>query len=287
MSDSINQSNRSWITLYYNKSILSHPPTVQIIIKTRADKPSEYVPNRLYSSLKYEIFQNVHISKDISSILMGTMQVVDLNNEEVLKDKKPILSGQISGVLTREEGSSYVSSKSKIQFNNVSYHFDSKYFCFKCSYYTPTNMNEPLIVIKSAPFRVYARRPTSPGKRIRKKKNLLQLYLQRLDEIMNMKDSFQENEKKRAVELVFTKLLSVDLNIIRPKNLGKIKEIHEITNINIFSIQYTKGNVISYPFLLSKICTINNSFIKKKNFFIELIFLPFELLDGNLIPNFV
>src|SRR5690606_5799466 len=196
------------------------PPKVTITIKTRSDKPKNYIPSRLYSSLKYEIFQTITIPStliDSTSILMGNIQVIDLNNEEILKDKKPIINGQCQVVLTREVGN-YNHCKMKIQFTDVSYHHPTKYFCLRCCYYIPSNLNEPILIMKSAPFKVYARRPTSPKKqRIQKRKKNISLntYLSCLDELIKMKDKLNEDNRRKAMDLAFKKLIKLDHNLIQ------------------------------------------------------------------------
>ena len=48
----------------------------------------------------------------------------------------------------------------RIQFSDVSYHHDKGYFAFKISYFETTNLKDPIFILKSPSFRVYARKPS-------------------------------------------------------------------------------------------------------------------------------
>jgi hypothetical protein len=167
------KNERKWKVILSNSKILfdmnQEPFSANIEVRTRNETSPYSVPEKLYSSLKYELTQELPslcLGSNIS-VLMAKIQAVNPynTNEEILKpNSKPILMGTQEYIpLTLTQGSFY--SKTKIQFTDVSYHHEKKYFAFKVSYFEPTNLQEPLLVQLSSPFQVFARRPRKNIKR--------------------------------------------------------------------------------------------------------------------------
>jgi len=162
-------NNRKWRILFSNPKILSDyneetPAIASIEVRTRNDTTTGTVPERLYSSLKYEVTQEIsshHFGN--TAVLMSKLQVVNPYNfeEEILKPNgKSIVKGTSELVpLTLNGNLSSLYSKTKVQFTDVSYHHEKKYFALKVSYYDPNNLAEAIFVQMSAPFQVFARRP--------------------------------------------------------------------------------------------------------------------------------
>lgn len=120
--------------------------------------PSKQVPDKIYSSLKYELDHSLTLESN-NSIIMSKIQVVDpATNEEIKKNGKPILKGKTEEALTKQSNGTHW-LKSKIQFTDVSYHHSKRYFAIQVSYFDPTNLKESILVLRSAPFKVFARRP--------------------------------------------------------------------------------------------------------------------------------
>ena len=167
------KNDRKWKVLLSSSKVLfdmdQQPFSASIEVRTRNETSPYSVPEKLYSSLKYELTQELpaHCLGTNISVLMSKIQAVNPynTNEEILKpNSKPILMGTQDFIpLTLSQGSFY--SKNKIQFTDVSYHHEKKYFAFKVSYYEPTNLEEPLLVQLSSPFQVFARRPRKNIKR--------------------------------------------------------------------------------------------------------------------------
>jgi hypothetical protein len=163
-------NNRKWRILYSNPKIMSEyneetPAIASIEVRTRNDTTTGTVPERLYSSLKYEVTQEIssHIFGTSTAVLMSKLQVVNPYNfeEEILKTNgKSIVKGTSELVpLTLNGNLSSLYSKTKVQFTDVSYHHEKKYFALKVSYFDPNNLNDAIFVQMSAPFQVFARRP--------------------------------------------------------------------------------------------------------------------------------
>eukprot|EP01080_Neovahlkampfia_damariscottae_P006337 gene6337-10344_t len=167
------KNDRKWKVLLSGSKVLfdmdQQPFSASIEVRTRNETSPYSVPEKLYSSLKYELTQELpaHCLGTNISVLMSKIQAVNPynTNEEILKpNSKPILMGTQDFIpLTLSQGSFY--SKNKIQFTDVSYHHEKKYFAFKVSYFEPTNLEEPLLVQLSSPFQVFARRPRKNIKR--------------------------------------------------------------------------------------------------------------------------
>jgi len=163
-------NNRKWRILYSNPKIMSDyneetPAISAIEVRTRNDTTTGTVPERLYSSLKYEVTQeiNAQIFGQNTAVLMSKLQVVNPYNfeEEILKTNgKSIVKGTSELVpLTLNGSATSLFSKTKVQFTDVSYHHEKKYFALKVSYFDPNNLSEAIFVQMSAPFQVFARRP--------------------------------------------------------------------------------------------------------------------------------
>src|SRR5690606_3349556 len=88
--------SRVWLDVFNNDKIIKKEELKNVIVrsKTRRDKPLEAVPERMYSSLKYEIqltasgqfIKNVpFILARIKVVDSKTFEVVKKNNKDVLK----------------------------------------------------------------------------------------------------------------------------------------------------------------------------------------------------------
>jgi hypothetical protein len=173
-------NERNWKTLFVNPVALSNPEdtslSAKIDIRTRNDDPSKTVPERLYSSLKYEISHTIPIEmfgKDIA-VIMAKVQVVNpyKHEEEIVKNNgKTVLKGASSMTpITINAKQDALTCKQKIQFTDVSYHHEKKFFALKISYYKPANLKDPILVMLSAPFQVFARRPRKNRRTTKKRK---------------------------------------------------------------------------------------------------------------------
>ena len=87
------------------------------------------VPNRMYSSLKYElnlVLQNSSFIENPLPFVICQISVIDpVTNIEIIKNNSTVVKGNIDGVLNVLENKNY-EGKLKVQFTNVSYHRDKK-----------------------------------------------------------------------------------------------------------------------------------------------------------------
>jgi len=237
-----NNSSRKWKILHSNSKILMEfneetPALASVDVRTRNDTQTGQVPERLYSSLKYEVTQDIsaHIFGQNTAVLMSKIQVVNPYNfdEEILKPNgKPIVKGTSEFIpLTLNTSTNGLYCKTKIQFTDVSYHHEKKYFSMKVSYFDANNLNEPLFVQMSAPFQVFARRPrrkslkrktTNPSPTVKKVKEEekeeeeepivvqpltnLDFFLRELDVLSGLKEKLNGTEEKIAMEFIQKKL---------------------------------------------------------------------------------
>lgn len=144
---------------------------VVIEIKTRSDKAQNVLPDRLYSSLKYEFRQTVSLGLRMTDtgVMMCKMEIVDPDNPSVellnANGERLVRGIQDFTAITVNKKNTCLEVKSKFQFTGVSYHHDKKFFAMKLSYFDPSyDMSAPVFSMISAPFQVFARRPTQkPG----------------------------------------------------------------------------------------------------------------------------
>lgn len=210
--------NRQWRILYINSEVISDDTNVEVIVKTRSDKPSAVVPERLYSSLKYMI--EVLVSGSFLHkypLLMAKIQVVNPEtNKEIKKNSMPILKGITQGALTQDRSGSKLSMKTKIQFLDVSFHHGKSNFTLQLVFYLPSDLNTPVMIVRSAPFQVFARRPVSSKKRKRvkdsteepkAKRPTIKEYMKGLEELIAFKDKFDPETRKKAIQEALNRLV--------------------------------------------------------------------------------
>ena len=243
-SDLLSQTDRSWHVVHLNEKFKNHL-SVQITSKTRCEEPCEFVPTKLYSSLKYEIRQcaklNTLATEDLP-FLLGRISMVDSQTfEEIQQDNKsnPVLKGVTESALTKkpESKNSKKTSTSvggieefngtlKVQSSTVSYHHKKINFCWQISYFTPSDLENPILIMRSAAFKVYARKPSQNKKKKRNPQQQQQtetttssssLTVSSFDEFANCVEELvafskklKDEEKKRSMELLSTKLLQLD-----------------------------------------------------------------------------
>jgi len=141
-------TNRNWKTIYNSFSLENESSISKIEIKTRSDQPSiDSMSERLYSSLKYEVTQEIPFNYYGPAVIMCKIEVVNpFESDEVITKQggNEILKGNTELIpLTLNSKKSALYSKTKIQFLSVSFHHENKYFSFKFSYYHPENLNNP------------------------------------------------------------------------------------------------------------------------------------------------
>jgi len=183
-ADSIqNATQRSWRLTHLSGLLLANnsnalkdisyfTDNINVEVRTRSDTSNPQVPERLYSSLKYEMRHSVmrDLLLDSTNLLMCKVEVVNPqdHHEEILKTngQKLIKGIQEVTAMSKNASGSALECKMKIQFTDVSYHHEKKYFAFKVSFIDPLiHVSEPVLVMVSAPFQVFARRPTTRSKK--------------------------------------------------------------------------------------------------------------------------
>lgn len=224
--------SRQWQVSILNQELKKNTDiNVKITLRIRGEEASSYVPDKLYSSHKYIIEHKINGKAiDQFPLFVSKIQVFHPStDQEIFKNDKPILSGIIETALTK--GKDSLDGKMRVQFTDVSYHHDKGYFYFRISYFDPSNLLQPIIVLKSPPFRVYARKPSIghetlqpekvkevPKKRKKeethekkpKHSKLYQEFQKKLDVLVQMKGSLSDEDKKLANESSLEKLLVID-----------------------------------------------------------------------------
>jgi hypothetical protein len=250
----INSIERQWKVIFLQKT-MSVIKGCKIEIRTRNEEPCSVVPERLYSSLKYEIYHEIPASifGEKIAVLMAKVQIVnpDKSEEEIIKrnDGNTVIKGTSSMApvtINQEEGRmDILTCKQKVQFTDVSFHHEKKFFAFKVSYFKPNNLQEPILVMLSAPFQVFARRPRKKKRRtevsipvvakkqkkqqIKKKENPLEKFLQCLDLLVQHRDSLNEFEQKLALETAQRRLFNEE------EMVGH--HLNEETQFNTFEVK--------------------------------------------------
>eukprot|EP00818_Percolomonas_sp_WS_P000038 CAMPEP_0117446280 /NCGR_PEP_ID=MMETSP0759-20121206/6252_1 /TAXON_ID=63605 /ORGANISM="Percolomonas cosmopolitus, Strain WS" /LENGTH=477 /DNA_ID=CAMNT_0005238527 /DNA_START=823 /DNA_END=2256 /DNA_ORIENTATION=+ len=176
--------SRSWKCVFVNQnSVNPVNAAFQICLTSRTDGAAvNYVHDTLYGSIRYGITQQVVLPElQDTNLIMMRIQILDAVKGSEIRGKKEKLQGEkiLDGVtessmhLTNQETSFGGSKKnkwskcysvsSKIKFLDVSSNYDGSPFRFQISYYDPRALEKPIMVVQSAPFKVYARRKRKRG----------------------------------------------------------------------------------------------------------------------------
>lgn len=147
---------------------------ISVGITTRDESLPIYdTPCKMYSSLRYKLqYKCVIVTSGLSAsstpkLLMCRVTVIDEEtSKEIKKDNKPIIDDSLISLkctsTNATAGQSLVfEANHKIKFKSVSFHHNKSKWRLLLQLFSDSNqsINTPVLVIKSAPFQVYARRP--------------------------------------------------------------------------------------------------------------------------------
>jgi hypothetical protein len=203
----------------------------EIQIKTRTETPSPAMPDRLYSSLKYSLFISIELGDDFpkeNSFILARVHVVHADTcKKVTKVDKP-LKGQVEVALTRISSRTSLEGKLMIQFGDLSYHKEQQNYRLEVHFFLPSNTNTPIEIMRSAAFRVYARKPNKKkfyGSQKRKRESDAHVdecqkkaklsgqefstFVQKLENLLELKDKLSLEEQRFAVQLVLSKFTEI------------------------------------------------------------------------------
>jgi hypothetical protein len=154
---------RVWSTSYKNESLVGDGE-VQISLKTRREKPTTLVPERLYSSLKYEM-QITATGEFVRSLpfLLARISVVDaITLQPISKNNKAVTKGENESALTHPPNGpgNIIKGTIKVQFDSsISYHHDKKEVCLEMSFFMNEALDQPILTKRTGPVKMFARKP--------------------------------------------------------------------------------------------------------------------------------
>eukprot|EP01027_Heterolobosea_sp_BB2_P011070 GEZU01016146.1.p1 GENE.GEZU01016146.1~~GEZU01016146.1.p1 ORF type:complete len:399 (-),score=79.68 GEZU01016146.1:598-1794(-) len=160
------KEERNWVCQpLLNPSLAIDGANAKVLIKSRKEPAQLFVYDKLYSSIKYELHHSI-LAPSTVPFLLAKLQVIDpATHQEIRKGgDKPICQGNTEAAISKRPDSDPYSSLCtlegvmKLQITDVSYHHDKRKFCFKVSYFNPDDLAQPVLVLLSAPFQVFARR---------------------------------------------------------------------------------------------------------------------------------
>lgn len=155
--------SRVWFTCFKNDSLVGDGE-VEIIIKTRREKATTLIPERLYSSLKYEM-QITAKGDFVRSLpfLLARISVVDATTlEPVSKKDKAVMKGENESALTHVPSGpkDLVKGTIKVQFDSsISYHHDRREVALEIYFFMNDDLERPILTKRSVPVKMFARKP--------------------------------------------------------------------------------------------------------------------------------
>lgn len=205
-------NERGWITVFVDEQFGKDIKT-ELKSKTRCENACDEVPEKMYSSLKYEIRHHATggLCSEVAFLLSRITVVDSVTSEEIKKGNKPMLKGVIESALTKQPGNSTddLYGVLKCQFTDVSYHHNKKNFCWQVSLYRPEDLDNPIMIKRSAPFQVFARKPAANKKRRRENPELDE-FQSRVDELFKDTKKMKADNKRKILEIVCRKMFDLD-----------------------------------------------------------------------------
>lgn len=170
---------------------------IKIEIKTRREKPSPLIPDRLYSSLKYQLKQTAtgRFCEKLP-FLHSVATVVDASTKErVKKNGNDVLKGTVECSLSKPGKATVCELRGEmtIQFTDLSFHHDRREYCLEINYYLPNDLKTPVLCYRTPSFRVYSRKPAKAKKEEKKEEKLSEKKPK--DKKRKREDDEQENEQ--------------------------------------------------------------------------------------------
>ena len=198
-------TSRSWNIVFMDEQLRVNDEniSVEITSKTRCQEPNPEVPETLYSSLKYEITQkfNSKICKQ-EQFVLSRISLVDASNGVVLSKS---MKGVTECSLTKTEQKTFYGVL-KCQFADLAHYNKKSDLSWEINYYLPSDIQKSVLAIRSAPFKVFARKP-----KIKKRKaSTFDEFLDRLDDLVKASKKLKEEDKKLALEMVSSKFNEID-----------------------------------------------------------------------------
>lgn len=154
---------RKWFTSYTNEPLVGSGD-VEISLKTRREKPTSLVPERLYSSLKYEI-QITATGEFVRSVpfLLARISVVDAKTfEPISKNNKAVTKGENESALTHPPNGpgNIIKGTIKVQFDSsISYHHDKREVRLEMNFFLNEALDKPILTKRTVPVKMFARKP--------------------------------------------------------------------------------------------------------------------------------
>lgn len=170
--------NREWSTVLKNGLYFKEGDDIKISSKTRCEKPCFSVPEKIYSSLKYEVIQQTTFGTALP-FLHSRISAVEAGTFAEIKKEKPVLKGTVEGALTHPPANKHIdpsrlTGNLKVQFNSevqLSFHHFRKEICWEIAYFEPSDLHTPILIKRSAPFKVFARKPSTASEKESKQPN--------------------------------------------------------------------------------------------------------------------
>lgn len=180
---------RTWKTVFVDRSFLSAgDDDVEVRAKTRCDTPCLSVPDRLYSSMKYEIRQRA-VGQFVNKVpfLLSRISVVDpVSGLEVRRNNRPAVKGTIEAALVKPTDKKkkrpalaaspnalplVLEGNLRAQFQDISFHADHALYCWQISYFSPSDLEHAILTKRSPSFKVFARKPGNPAPTRKRKRD--------------------------------------------------------------------------------------------------------------------
>jgi hypothetical protein len=198
----IKTEGRLWKIVHVADEFKNENILMDVTSKTRCEEPSVEVPEILYSSLKYEISQKFFAKscKD-EQFILSRISIVDSNGTTLSKSN---MKGVTECSLTKNENK--FQGVLKCQFADLSHISKKGDLCWEINYYVPTDIQKSVMTVRSAPFKVYARKPTAK----KRKASTFDEFVSRLDELVKASKKLKEEDKKLALEMVTSKFNEID-----------------------------------------------------------------------------
>lgn len=195
---------------------------VELSWKTRNQSFTTALPDKMYSSLKYEFKVKLTSESLKLPFILARIYILE---EEINEIQKEVLTGVIECAMSKEL-SGYSGSLRVQMSHNLAFYHSKRSFYFQVRFYDPQEVliDKNFASISSPSFKIYARKPNSKDpekkrkqnhssnsvKKVKSSSNDFSDFTLCLDNLIKVNSKLNKEEKKLALDMVINKFKQQD-----------------------------------------------------------------------------
>jgi len=213
----VEDQNRFWSVSLKTQGM--NDKDIALFWKTRNQSYRTSIPDRMYSSLKYEIKVTLNALHISLPFVLARIYVLEENFEK--RKEKNTLTGVVECAMSKEKNS-YVGYLKVQMSHTLSFYHSKRAFLFQVRFFDPQEVEKEkhFASITSPPFKVYARKPNKVEKKKPSNNNAIKKKSSKdmsdfslcLENLLKVNSKLNQDEKKVAFDMVMNKFKPQDIN---------------------------------------------------------------------------